>query len=252
MKSSVFFNSILILSFVLSSFVGPTASAGSAWNAAAIIEGVEKWLDGLRVITVEPTATPIGREPTATPTLSFGVPPTGTPTPEPTASATPEPTATLEPTLIPTIVPSDTVTPTLTPTITPTPGPELVPGRLELDIDPWPAAAGDVVTTTWLISGTQIPLDGLELYLTVPAGITPIDTGGGTFDPTTNTLILPLSSGGGRLSWYISIDATPPYDFQVEVRRYGQVIFSISRTLPRRGPDIIPIEGSRADRWARN
>ena len=323
MKSSVFFNSILVLSFLLSSFGGPmpiqtgTARTGTTWNTAVIIEGVRTWLDGLKVLQINPksippigiapTATPpIGTAPTETPTPSFNLPPTETPTPELTLSptltttntTTPTITPTLEPTLSPTLTTTNTTTPTITPTheptifptptttnttiptntltpeptitpaptlsptmastevitqtLTPTPGKELNLALFDVTLEPDPAAPGDVVTATWTIYNQGDHPEGVEIWLYLPEAFVPLEIGEGTYDPTTNLLILPIQDTNGLLSWFIDGNAEPPFEIQVEVHRNGQVIFSITRNLGLRGPDFVPIEGGEAHGFNRH
>ena len=242
-------------------------------------------------VGMAPTATPpVGTVPTETSTPFLSIPPLETPTPELTLSPTPtttntatpaitptlEITATLEPTISPlptttnttvptitstpepTLTPESTLSPTMasteviTATLTPTPGKELNLALFDVTLEPDPAAPGDVVTATWVIHNLGGQLDGVEIWLHLPEDFIPLEIGEGTYDPATNLLILPIRAANGILSWFIDGNAEPPFDIPVEIHKNGQVIFSTTRTLGMRGPDIVPIEGGEAHGFNRH
>ena len=187
-------------------------------------------MDGIRTRPFDSAEiTPIGISPTSTTTPGFGIAPTQ------------EATLTVEPTATPTLAPTETITPTATP---PPGGFPLA--SVEVNLDPEPAAPGDVVTAKWTIRNYHGQFDGVEAWLYLPEAFTPLETGGGAFNPETNLLIVPINSATGLISWLIDGNAQPPFNILVEIRLNGQVMMSVTRSLGERGPDFVPTGGGEA------
>jgi hypothetical protein len=247
MNKHGFFNLILVVSFLFSNIGGITTNQfryttpASSWNIQDKLQDIfgriDSWMDGIRPIPADSAeATPIGISPTTTPTPGFGI--------EPTI----EPTKTLKPTLTPTLLPTETITPTSTPP--PEGGFPLA--TIDVNLDPDPAAPGDVVTTTWTIHNYHGQYDGVEAWLYLPEAFIPLETGGGSYDPVTNLLVVPINSANGLISWFIDGNAQPPFEILVEVRLNGQVMMSATRSLGERGPDIVPKGGGEAHGFNRH
>ena len=236
-----FFNLVLIFPFIFSSFGGitinqtPSVKADISWNVKGRIQQflgrlVNSWMDGIRTRPFDSAEiTPIGISPTSTTTPGFGIAPTQ------------EATLTVEPTATPTLAPTETITPTATP---PPGGFPLA--SVEVNLDPEPAAPGDVVTAKWTIRNYHGQFDGVEAWLYLPEAFTPLETGGGAFNPETNLLIVPINSATGLISWLIDGNAQPPFNILVEIRLNGQVMMSVTRSLGERGPDFVPTGGGEA------
>lgn len=217
------------------------ANAGQVWSIKdewKIISGkISSWLETIKpeeTVFLEPT--PVGVPPTATATPGLGIAPTI------------EPTRMIEPTQIPTIEPTEPITFTIpiTPTATPPPEGGYPLAAVEVNLDPDPAAPGDVVTATWTIHNYHGKYDGVEAWLYLPEAFTPIEYSGGSFNPETNLLIIPINTDTGMIRWFIDGNAQPPYQVQVEVRLNGQVIMSTTRNLGERGADPVSRRGGEA------
>jgi RHS repeat-associated protein len=217
----------------------------SSRNIDTVLEKASAWVESLRVVTItEGGSWQPDENPGKTSTPGFG----SAPTQEPTFTPTITNTVTPEPTITATLTPTDV----LTTTTTPTPEPGVTLSNLEVTLDPDPAAPGDVITATWSIKNYRGKFEGVEIWAYLPEEFIPMEIGEGSFDPQSNLLIMPINGPDGLLSWYIDGNAQPPYNILVEIHRNGQVIMNLNRQLGQRGPDVIPIEGGRANGFNRH
>lgn len=134
---------------------------------------------------------PSTQDPVPSPTLSATV--TETPTAEPTNSqkASPMPAVTETATLSPSPIATKTPIPSVSSTPTASVGSKTP--ILSLSSDPGFVTPGGSLILSWAIEGVSLIEYQVVLQITLPEGISLIDSNVGEYDPTSRVLIIPVT-----------------------------------------------------------
>ena len=262
MNTKMFFNTILVLSFVLTNLTGGVsyqqidAPQTSSSGIHLILEKIKSWVQGQTTVDFKPkeifskgkistqTPTPdIGIAPILEPTLTYE--PTLLPTETPITTPTPKPTETIAPTITTTSQPTETISPTITATSQPTetykPSDSI---GLNLIGEPSLVSPGYPVLIEWQIKGWNQDNGSAKISLILPDGFIPKPSDDYyLWDETEQTINITVINEIGQLMIEVAEDARGPYIIQAELIINGQIKSKAILTLNEEGLNLIGRDG---------
>ncbi len=264
---------ILILSFGLAPIQGAIQPAQAAQAVPFAQVGADEATPtptSLPVETVEPatptaTPSPTSSPPVETPTSEGTPTPTATnlpmETPEPaTATTTPRPTIALpthtltpddSPTPTATSFPSETPTPESASTQTPSPSPTALPTEavdipFTLQASSYTIQPGETLQFSWESDLAELAENPLEIQLTLPSGVQPLDPARGSFDPLSSIYTIPVTDLTGQFGIQFEPEAIGPFSFTGGLYLRDSLLKEFNLVIEDEGLNLIPVEGGLA------